>query len=48
MLEGKVVEAIEDENYEAEDMNGPKTKYIGSKVWVCLFGSKSPLMGSVM
>ena len=36
---GTKIEASEDDKFEAEDMNGPKSKYIGSNIWVCLFGA---------
>ena len=33
------VESQEQEDFEPEDMIGPKAKYLGSKVWVTLFGA---------
>lgn len=39
-IEEKVkVESPEQEDFEPEDMIGPKSKYVGSKVWVTLFGA---------
>lgn len=37
--EGTKVEAADEEFFEPDDMIGPKAKYVGSKVWVTLFGA---------
>jgi hypothetical protein len=39
IVEGTKVKSQEQEDFEPEDMIGPKSKYIGSKVWVTLFGA---------